>query len=120
MSTSMGLCVFGAFLLLAVHILLGLYSTSVVGAVAADAVSRVARSAGDPATMADAEIAARRMLGRNGRVARFDWTVVGGGDQVVLRVRTPRPSVLAGFARVTGQDDIDRTVRARIERFRGP
>ncbi|MGH9189903.1 MAG: hypothetical protein ACRD0Q_07725 [Acidimicrobiales bacterium] len=116
-SSSVGFLVFIVMLLFAVSVLLRLYATSVVSAVAYDAARRVAASAGDQGAVADAEGQARRLLGRYGRAASFDWDE-SDGDSVVVRVRAATPQVLPALSRAAGLDAVERTVRVRVERFR--
>lgn len=110
-STLIGGLVVLALLLFAVQVVLGLYATSVVTAVAYDAAKSVAGAdAVDPET---ATAAARRSLGRWGERAGFRWA--REDDEVVLRVRLPAPTLLP--APFTGLD-VDRTVRVRVETVR--
>lgn len=104
-------------LLFAVSVLLRLYATSVVSAVAYDAARRVAASAGDRTAVADAEGQARRLLGRYGRAASFEWGE-SDADSVVVKVRAAAPQVLPAISRAAGFDAVERTVRVRVERFR--
>lgn len=88
------------------QVVLGLYATSVVTAVAYDAAKAVAGAdagATDDAVRS-ATAAARRALGGLGDNTELHWS--REGDDVVLRVRAPRPSVLG---------DVVRTVRVRVE-----
>lgn len=120
-STALEFAVFLAFLLLAMQFLLGLYTSSVVTAVASDAAHRAAASGGDHAALVQVEAEARRQLGRAGARARFDWSIVGEADEVVLRVQAPRPTIVpVGAGRGDAGDVVERTVRARVERFRAP
>lgn len=100
-------------LLFAVQVVIGLYTDSVVSAVAFDAVKTVAGA--DASARPEAAEAAtregRRSLGRVGERAQFDWAVEG--DDVVLRVSAPRPRLL-----LAGLPDVRRTVRMRIEAVR--
>lgn len=117
-SAAIGFLVFLSFLLLAVQILMGLYATTVVTAVAADSAHRVANSGNDPAAVAEAEVEGRKLLGRYGNDAVFDWSTSGPDDEViVLRVRAPKPSVLPALASRLSGTKVDRTVRVRTERF---
>jgi hypothetical protein len=107
--TVVGGFVFLSFLFFAVQVVLGLYATSVVTAVAHDAAKTVAGA--DAGAGAEAQrsatAAARRALGRLGDDVELTWS--WEGDDVVLRVRAPRPSVLG---------DVVRTVRVRVEAVR--
>jgi len=112
-STFVGAVVFLVFLLFAAQLLLGLYLTSVVTAVAYDA-AKTAAGAASPGP-AGVEAAARRQLGAFGDRARFDWA--GDGDVVQLTVRVARPPVLPGLLPAAA-GDVVRTVRVRRERWR--
>ena len=109
LGTVVGGLVFLTFLFFAVQVVLGLYATSVVTAVAYDAAKTVAGAAagGTEEAQRAATTAARRDLGRLGADAEFSWR--REGDDVVLRVRAPRSSVLG---------DVVRTVRVRMESVR--
>lgn len=115
--------VFLTFVLFAVHVILGLYATSVVSAVSYDAARSVASDRVDHqdpgavvAARADAEAEARRALGRYAdRVESFDWS--GSDPSVVrLRVRASNPRVLLGLDRAVGLDQVDRRITLRVER----
>lgn len=107
--TVVGVLVFLTFLLFAAQLVLALHATSVVTAVAYDAAKTVAGSdaGASDAAQREATAAARRSLGRLGGEVEFHWS--RQGDDVVLRVRAPRPSLLG---------DVERTVRVRIEAVR--
>jgi hypothetical protein len=121
-STASGVVVVLMFLLFAVQLLVGLYTSTVVTAVANDAARRAA-SEGAPqrATITDD---ARQLLGRVGDTATFRWGDEdrdGDGivDTVALTVvaRPPRfvPPSIGGRV---GLDRIERTARVRAERIR--
>jgi Flp pilus assembly protein TadG len=115
-STLAGVTVFLAFLLLAVQVMFNLYATSAVTAAAYDAARVVAGSNGHTAQAA-AEARARQVLGRYAERVRFDWTV--DGEVVRLRVRARNPSfLLPALGGAVGFDEVDRTVRVRVERLR--
>lgn len=111
--TFVGGLVLLVLLLFAVQVAIGLYTDSVLSAVAYDAAKSVAGA--DAAARPDAAEAAtrdaRRSLGRIGARARFEWAVEG--DDVVLRVAAPRPRLV-----LAGLPDVQRTVRVRIEAVR--
>lgn len=120
LSTSAGVLVFLMFLMFAVQLLFGLYASSTVTAVANDAAQRAATRAAPPLPTIEAE--ARRSLGRVGEAATFTWTTEdadgdGQGDTVALRVVAPLPRFVPPSLGGLGLDDIDRTVRARLEAF---
>ncbi len=117
-SVWIGFSVFLVMLLFAVQVLFNLYAASVVTAVSYDAARRVAGSEGGPGYIAEAEEQARQALGRYAGRVTFDWSGTTQ-EEVVLRVQTDNPnmllSVLAGPAAL---DQLDRTIRVRVERFR--
>jgi Flp pilus assembly protein TadG len=108
-SSLAGVAAFLAFLLLAVHVILGLYATSLVSDAAADAARRVAGTSltTDPTATAEAQV--RKALGRLGEGASVRVTI--GDDSVGVTVRVARP----GFTRAFGEGVIERTVRVRRE-----
>ena len=117
-SAWLGFVVFLGLLLFAVQALFNLYATSVVTAVAYDAARRVAVADGGTASTGAAEADARRALGRYGERVSFDWS---GSDAeiVVLSVRARNPTrLLPALAGPLAFDEIDRTVRVRVESFR--
>lgn len=107
--TVVGILVFLMFLLFAAQLVLALHATSVVTAVAYDAAKTVAGADAGASDIAQrkATAAVRRALGRLGGQVELHWS--RQGDDVVLRVRAPRPSLLG---------DLERTVRVRIEAVR--
>ena len=113
-----GFSLFLVMLLFAVQVLFNLYAASVVTAVSYDAARRVAGSDGGPAYIAAAEDQARQALGRYADRVTFDWSATSD-EEVVLRVQADNPSVLlpvrAGRAAF---DQLDHTIRVRVERFR--
>jgi hypothetical protein len=117
------LLAFLVFLLFAVQLLVGLYATTVVTDAAADGAHRAAASPVDwshPTAAARAcrlgEARTRDLLGEAGRRSSIDCRVEG--EEVALRVRAPRPRfLLPGFGG-PGGDEVDRTVRARVEVLR--
>lgn len=114
-----GVAVFVAFLLFACQLLVDLYATSAVTAVANDAARVVAgASAVDrPSATAEAEAHARAVLGEVGATATFEWSV--GSDVVGLRVVADNPSFIPPSLGATlGFDRVDRTVRIRTEALR--
>ena len=116
-SSWLGFLVFLGLLLFAVQALFNLYATSVVTAVAYDAARRVAVADGGPGTVAQAEADARRELGRYGQRVTFDWSA-SDGEFVVLSVRAENPTrLLPAMAGPLAFDEIDRTVRVRVEAF---
>jgi hypothetical protein len=113
--TVAGVAVFLAFLLLAVQLLFNLYATSAVTAAAYDAARMVAGA--DRPDVARAEDHARRVLGRYADRVRFRWSV--DDDVVALRVTARHTSfLLPALGGAVGMDEIDRTIRVRVERPR--
>ncbi|MGH2685610.1 MAG: hypothetical protein ACRDJP_09110 [Actinomycetota bacterium] len=113
--TIAGVAVFLAFLLFAVQLLFNLYATSAVTAAAYDAARVVAGSAGGDVTRA--EDRARQVLGRYAERVSFQWSL--DADTVSLRVTAENPTfLLPALGGAVGFDEIDRTVRVRVERPR--
>jgi hypothetical protein len=113
-----GFFLFLVMLLFAVQVLFNLYAASVVTAVSYDAARRVAGSDGGPSSWAQAEARARQSLGRYGTHVSFNWSGTGD-EEVVLRVQSDNPSLLLpSFAGAAAFDQLDRTIRIRVERFR--
>jgi hypothetical protein len=119
LSTAAGVVVFLVFLLFAVQLLFGLYSSSTVTAVANDAATRAASADAPPLSVIEAE--ARSSLGEVGKTATFEWGVDdsdgdGALDTIVLEVvaRPPRfiPPSIGGSI---GLDEVRRIVRVRSE-----
>ena len=113
-----GFSVFLVMLLFTVQVLFNLYAASVVTAVSYDAARRVAGSDGGASFTAEAEEQARRALGRYENRVTFDWSG-SSAEEVVLRVQSDNPNfMLPAFAAPAALDEIDRTIRVRVERFR--
>jgi hypothetical protein len=113
-STLAGIAVFLALLFFAVHLLLNLYATSLVTAVAWDAV-RIA--AGESGTTAAAEAHARGLLGERADDVAFRWGATD--DAVTLTVSASNPNLLwPGLMSAVGVEEIERTVTVRAEDFR--
>jgi len=119
LSTAAGVVVFLVFLLFAVQLLFGLYSSSTITAVANDAATRAASQDAPPLSAIESE--ARASLGHIGESASFVWDVDdadgdGISDTVVLEViaRPPRfiPRSIGGSI---GLDEVRRVVRVRTE-----
>jgi hypothetical protein len=114
----MGFSIFLVMLLFAVQVLFNLYAASVVTAVSYDAARRVAGGDGGPTYIAEAEDRARQSLGRYASRVTFDWSATSD-EEVVLRVQSDNPSILLPIARGPAAfDQLDRTIRVRVERFR--
>jgi hypothetical protein len=124
-ATFAALVVFLAFLLFAVQLLVDLYAASVTTGAAFDGARVVAGSRSrhdDSAAIAaaerDAESRVRSELGAFGRTVTFDWTGTDV-DTVQLRVRGRAPRFLwPGLQSALGVDEVDRTVRVRVESWR--
>jgi Flp pilus assembly protein TadG len=116
-STFVGASIFLVFLLFAAQLLLGLYTTSVVTAVAYDAAKTAAGSdaLGRAGARDQAVASARRQLGHLGGDAEFQWAE--DDDAVRLTVRVRRPPVLPGLL-PGARPVITRTARVRAERVR--
>jgi hypothetical protein len=116
-STFIGAVIFLLFMLFAAQLLLGLYLSSVVGAVTYDAAASAASASAVASPSARAEIVARAraQLGGLGPSARFEWEV--SDDAMRLTVRVPRPAVLPGLLPGVSSDVV-RTARVRVERVR--
>ena len=113
-SSLAGLTMFLAFLLLAVHMVVGLYAASVVTDAAAAGARRVAGSSltEDPEAASGAEAKIRTALGALGDGASITWDLEP--DTVAVTVRVRRPTYLRAF----GGGSIERTVRVRREVLR--
>ena len=113
-----GFSAFLVLLLFATQVMFNLYAASVVTAVSYDAARRVAAADGGTDFVAQAEADARQSLGGYSSRVTFDWSGTTG-DEVVLRVHASNPNVLLPV--VAGRaafDQLDRTIRVRVERFR--
>lgn len=117
MSAIFGVAIFLGFLLFATQVLLHLYATSAVTAVAFDSARAVAASSG--ASRVQAEANARDLLGAYGRDVRFQWAETP--DEVVLVVSGPTPApLIEAVADLGSFSGIRREVRVRKEGFRDP
>ncbi len=122
--TAVGFVVFLVFLLLAVQVLYGLYATSTVRGALNDAASRAANGAAGDADLARLADDAERSLGPMGRrttiLLRFEDDDADGVPDVVVgsALADPPRFVPPPLSGVAGLDDIDVSVRVRIERFR--
>jgi hypothetical protein len=122
--TAVGFVVFLVFLLLAVQVLYGLYATSTVRGALNDAASRAANGAAGDADLARLADDAERSLGPMGRrttiLLRLEDDDADGVPDVVVgsALADPPRFVPPPLGGVAGLDDIDVSVRVRIERFR--
>jgi hypothetical protein len=122
--TAVGFVVFLVFLLLAVQVLYGLYATSTVRGALNDAASRAANGAAGEAELTRLADEAERSLGPMGRrttiLLRLEDHDADGVPDVVVgsALADPPRFVPPPLSGVAGLDDIDVSVRVRIERFR--
>lgn len=99
------------------HLLLGLYATSVVTAVTWDAARIAAGSAGGDRSGAEAH--ARDLLGERAATTAFHWADTG--ESVTLTVTSRNADLLwPGLLEAIGVEQIQRTVTVRREAFDGP
>ena len=112
-----GVLIFLGFLMLATQVLVHLYATSTVSAIAFDTARRAAAEGADCGSI-DAGSYVRRALGDYGQ--RIDEPLcTSDGDQTVVTVTGPTPARLAdAFGGGLGLDRIERTARVRTEDFR--
>ncbi len=113
--TLVGFLIVMTLLIFCVQVLVRLYATSTLTAVAARAAEDVAESPDPASEMPLAVTEARQQLGPFGATrARFQWLEVDR-QQVVLTVRGDSPTLLPLPG---GWSSITRTVTIRTERFR--
>jgi hypothetical protein len=120
-----GVTVTLAFVLFSMQLLMNLYTTSVVTSAGYEGARSVAGQRvdhTDPAVVAtarrQAEHRVRHLLGRYGERVSLDWSA-STPDVVALRLRGGAPRfLLPGLPAGLGTDEIDRTVRVRVERLR--
>ncbi|MEA3019447.1 MAG: hypothetical protein QOI47_971 [Actinomycetota bacterium] len=123
-SSVVGVTAFLSMLLFAVQLVLNLYATSTVTAVAFDGARIVAGARGGPAAEADAELHIRSLLGGYDQSGALqlrweyrDTDAVPGPDVVALTVEADHPTRLLRVMRVPYQH-IVRTITVRMEAFR--
>lgn len=122
--TAVGFVVFLVFLLLVVQVLYGLYATATVRGALNDAASRAANGAAGDADLTRLADDAERSLGPMGRrttiLLRLEDDDADGVPDVVVgsALADPPRFVPPPLSGVAGLDDIDVSVRVRIERFR--
>lgn len=111
-----GVLIFLAFLMLATQVLVHLYATTTVSAVAFDTARRASAHGASCASI-DAAASVRRALGEYGQ--RIDDPVcITSGRQTVVTVSGPTPARLVdAFGDGLGLDRIERTARVRTEQF---
>jgi hypothetical protein len=115
----MGVAVFLALLLLAAHVLLNLWVTSTVDAVARDAATRVALSANaDAGSVRDNAIErARRQLGSIGSRTTFEFGDSPQDDSVELHVHAPGIGLVPALGRlIPALSSVDSRIVVRKER----
>jgi len=124
LSTVFGVTVFLVLLMFCSHVLLNLWLTSSIDAVAHDAATDVATSGADddelPGVRADAIDRAREALGGYGDDVELVFEA-SPPDRVVLRVTAPGISLLPrAVADVTGLGGLDRRLTVRREPLAAP
>lgn len=109
-----GVAVFLGFLLVAAQLLIHLYATSTVTAVAFDSARRAAADGGD---CASAESRARTALGGWAQdPSEVVITCTRGGERTRLRISGPSPALgLRIYGQMAGQDAIERGASVRTE-----
>jgi Flp pilus assembly protein TadG len=123
-STAAGFLVFLMFLLLATQVLLGLYAKSTVRGTLDDAASRAANGFPSDRELRRIEDEARASLGRMGERTSTELRLVdddGDAQPDVVSgtaIATPPRLVPVSLGGVGGLDQINVSVRVRIERFR--
>lgn len=113
-----GVTIFLAFLMLATQVLVHLYATSTVSAVAFD-VAR--RASADGAGCDGAAARAHDLLGSYGDPATVHVSCAEDGEMRVVTITGPTPArMVDAFGAALGTDRIERTARVRIEQFESP
>lgn len=108
-----GVAIFLGFLLLATQVLVHLYATSTVNAVAFDNARRAAAQGGDCGA---AVINATSALGSWGARPEVDITCVQDGEFTRMQISGPSPaSGLQWYGQLTGQSMIERGATVRSE-----
>lgn len=126
LASAFGLLVFLLFLLLAAHVLLGLFATSTVRAALNDAATRAAAGgpSGSPADLARLADEAEASLGRMGERTTVELAYVdddGDGLPDVVEgqaVAVPPGLIPRTLGGTFGVGVVDVSVRIRVERFR--
>jgi hypothetical protein len=114
-STAFGVGAFLVFLFFTAQIVVNLFFISTVTTAAHDAARSVARGGHTPA---EAEHAFASFVGPSGDEAILDWSGTSA-DEVVLEVRVPYPDLALNEVPLPFFDDLDRTVRVRVEQVQG-
>ena len=115
-STVFGVAIFFAFLMLSTQVLIHLYASSTVSAVAFD-VAR--RASADGAGCAGAADRAYQLLGSYGDPATVTVSCAEDADMRSVTITGPTPArMVDAFGAALGTDRIERTARVRIEQFR--
>jgi hypothetical protein len=116
LTTIFGVAIFLGFLLLSTQVLVHLYATSTVGAVAFDTARRAAAD-GASCSSIGAHERVVSALGDYGQ--RIEPPVCASdGEQTVVTIVGPTPANLVGaFGGALGMDRIERTARVRTEDF---
>lgn len=115
-----GVLVYVMFLMLAVHVAVHLFTTSVVTAVGHDAARRAALAGGSHAGVIEAERWLRSRIGPGVDIELLEWSVTT--DVVALELVADPPDVLIGSSALLGQRRIERRfeVRRELARFDPP
>jgi Flp pilus assembly protein TadG len=117
--TLIGVAIFLVLMLVAVQVAFDLYARAAVSAAASDAVRVVTGSdaGATPASLNDAEEAARSTLGAYGDRASFSWQVTA--DEVELTIYARNPSILPrSLVSGLGLDAVAQSAVVRRERVR--
>jgi hypothetical protein len=115
-STVFGVAIFLGFLMLSTQVLVHLYTSSTVSAVAFD-VAR--RASADGVGCAGARERAQQLLGAYGQRSGVDVTCAEDGEMRTVTITGPTPArMVDAFGATLGTDGIERTARVRIEQFR--
>jgi hypothetical protein len=115
-ATVFGVAIFLGFLMLATQVLVHLYASSTVSAVAFD-VAR--RASADGAGCAGAPARAYQLLGTYGDPATVSVTCAEDGEMRSVTITGPTPArMVDAFGAALGTDRIERTASVRIEQFR--
>lgn len=109
-----GVAIFLAFLLFAAQLLIHLYATSTVTAVAFDHARRAAADGGDCTA---AELGARSALGEwAADPGEVDITCTRGAEMTSVRIVGPSPALgLRVYGELAGRETIDRGAAVRTE-----
>lgn len=114
-STFAGAAVFLAFLLLATHVLVGLYATSIITSHALHAAGSAARNIDNVNARASADA---RLHSKLSGFRNVETRWLDNGQQLGVRVQAQRPNFLpTSLTRASSLNQIDRTVWVRVEQM---